>query len=110
MFDHPSEGKETEDQLVTLKQGNLSTAEYGLRFHTLATGSGWNELALKIVYRQGLNEELLTEIACHNDQLTLDALIDISIWLDIMIKKHSAIKSALQLRKSRPLSPCNSVK
>lgn len=37
-----------------------------MEFHTLALGSGWNESAVQ----QGLNQEVLTELACRDDNIT----------------------------------------
>ena len=59
----------------SLYQGNRSVVEYSLEFHTLAASSGWNEAALLIMFRQGLNSKLLAELACKDDDLTLDQLI-----------------------------------
>lgn len=53
-------------------------------------GSGWNELALKVTFQRGLNEMVLTEMACHDESLTLDSLIDLAIRLDNLLHKHPA--------------------
>ena len=79
VFDHPHDGKVSGELLCKLLLGNHSVADNALEFHTLAAGSGWNEAALLIVYRQGLNSEILTELACRDDNLTLDQLIILSM-------------------------------
>lgn len=56
--------------------------EYALEFHTIAAQSGWNELVLKTAFRQGLNPELMKKLACQDEQLALDAPIDLAIRLD----------------------------
>lgn len=58
IFHHVPEGKELGKQLLSVTQGNCSTAEYTLDFRTLAAGSGLNETALKTAYHQGLDPGL----------------------------------------------------
>lgn len=77
-----------EEWLFTLKQGTLSVAEYALTFCTLAAADSWNEPALKVTYHKGLNEDLITEMACRDDQASLESLIDMSIYLDTLIKNR----------------------
>lgn len=57
----------------------------------LAAGSGWNEPTLKAAFRQGLNSEVLNELACCNEQLTLDFLIDLAIRLDHLLQNRPLI-------------------
>lgn len=45
-----------------LQQGNHHAAEYALEFRSLATESGWNESALKLVFHQGLKTNVRTEM------------------------------------------------
>lgn len=54
-----------------IKQGNLSTTEFRLNFQPLAGGNSWNELARKATYHQRLNTNILTELACWDDQASL---------------------------------------
>ena len=55
-------------------------------------GSGWNEAALLTMYHQGLNSEILTEMACRDDDLTLDQLITLSICLDQLLNNRDKCK------------------
>lgn len=64
VFDHAPEGKEIDELLLAMKQGERSAAEYALEFHTFATGSGWNESALKAAFCQGLNPKVIIELGC----------------------------------------------
>lgn len=86
MFDHlPEEEKEVGEVFLSLTQGPSLVAEYALEFRTIAAGSGWNDLALKGIFHQGLNLEVLTMTAWHDEPLILDFLIDIAIWLDHLL-------------------------
>lgn len=49
VFDHIPEGREGGEQLLAVKQRKQHAAEYTLEFHSLTTGSGWNEPVLKAV-------------------------------------------------------------
>lgn len=70
------------EQLLAVKQGWRHEVDYGLQFCTRAAGSGGNELALKDAFCQGLNTEVLTELVCWDDQVTLYSFLDLAICLD----------------------------
>lgn len=86
VFDHSPEGKEVSGRLLTLNQGSRRAAEHALDFRTIAAESGWNESALKAVFRQGLNHNILIEMACCDDDTSLDFLIDLAIRLDNLLQ------------------------
>lgn len=81
VFDHAPEGKEIREQLLTIKPWRKPAAEYDLKFCRLMAGSGWNEMMFKAVFLQVLNAEVLTELACRDDQETLNLLVDLAIRL-----------------------------
>lgn len=56
--------------------------EYALEFCSLAAENGWNKPMLKMVFCQGLNADMLMELAHHDDKATLDSLIKLAIWID----------------------------
>lgn len=74
----------------SLSQGNCQVAEYALEFRMLAVGNGWNELVLKAAFHWGLNEAVLTEMACRDKRLSLDSFIDLTIRLDNLLQKCQA--------------------
>ncbi|KAL2088222.1 hypothetical protein ACEWY4_017050 [Coilia grayii] len=102
VFDHPTDGKERSEKLLRLSQGTGTAAEYALQFRTLAAASGWNEQALTAVYRRGLREDVRGELACRDQNLTLDALIDLSINLDYLLQERR------RHRRTSPLPFCHS--
>lgn len=73
VFDHQLEGVKIGEKLLTIQQGERRVAEYALEFHTLVAGSGWNDSALKAVFCQGLDPIILTELACRDEQHTIDS-------------------------------------
>lgn len=55
---------------LSIKQGSRSAAENTLEFHTLATGSRWNEPALVYAFHQRLKGDMImswlaTALSCH---------------------------------------------
>ncbi|KAL0146841.1 hypothetical protein M9458_057780 [Cirrhinus mrigala] len=79
VFGKPSEDSSVCDALLHLRQGKMSVQEYALKFHTLAASSGWNERALITVFRNGLNSALRLQLACINDDIRLEKLIQTSV-------------------------------
>lgn len=63
VFDHAPEEKKGSERTFAVRQSKHRAATYSLEFRTLVMESGWNELALKAVFRQGLNENIHTEMA-----------------------------------------------
>ncbi|KAL0152574.1 hypothetical protein M9458_052297, partial [Cirrhinus mrigala] len=63
----------TSDQLFRLRQDSSSVNKYTVHFCTLAAASGWNEAALLIAYRQGLNPEIHAAMAFYDDAIGLES-------------------------------------
>lgn len=102
VFEHPIDGKERSERLLKLSQGTGTAAEYALQFRTLAAASGWNDKALIALYRRGLREDVRMELACRDQELTLDALINLSINLDYLLQERRRGKRASPLPLSLP--------
>lgn len=92
VFAHSLEDVEVGEQLLTIKQGSRWVAEYTLEFCTITMGSGWNEPTLKVAFCQGLDPIILTELACWDEQTTLDSLIDLSIHLDHLLQNCPSLQ------------------
>ncbi|KAK3569743.1 hypothetical protein QTP86_004065 [Hemibagrus guttatus] len=54
---------DADPQLMELRQGSDTAADYAIKFCTLAAQSGWNDASLRALFRAGLNPELQTELA-----------------------------------------------
>lgn len=50
------------------KQGQWQVAEYAVEFRTLDAESGRKKTTLKAVFRQGLNMDILIELACWDNE------------------------------------------
>ncbi|MGL5840234.1 MAG: retropepsin-like aspartic protease [Aeromonas hydrophila] len=90
VFEYPTGGKHISIQLMELRQGYGSAADYAIKFHTLAAQSGWNNAALWAVFRAGLNPALQTELACHVEATSLMQFVATAIRLDNLLRQHQA--------------------
>ncbi|KAK3509680.1 hypothetical protein QTP70_008429 [Hemibagrus guttatus] len=79
VFEYPAGGKDISIQLMELRQGLDSAADYAIRFRTLAAQSGWNDAALWAIFRAGLNPALQTELACRVEATSLMQFVTTAI-------------------------------
>ncbi|KAK3523069.1 hypothetical protein QTP86_012643 [Hemibagrus guttatus] len=90
VFEYPAGGKDISTQLMELRQGSDTAADYAIKFRTLAAQSGWNDASLRAVFRAGLNPELQTELAWRIEASTLSQFIATAIRLDNLMRQHQA--------------------
>ncbi|KAK3516312.1 hypothetical protein QTP70_009432 [Hemibagrus guttatus] len=90
VFEHPAGGKDISVQLMELCQGSEVAADYAIRFRTLAAQSEWNDTALWVVFRAGLNPALQMELACHVEATSLSQFVATAIRLDNLQCQHRA--------------------
>lgn len=62
-FGEVNEKLNNETQLLRLRQGRGSAAEYAANFRRLSARSGFNEAALLCMFREGLSEDLKDQLA-----------------------------------------------
>lgn len=62
-FGEVNEKLNNETQLLHLRQGRGSAAEYAANFRRLSARSGFNEAALLCIFREGLSEDLKDQLA-----------------------------------------------
>ena len=90
VFDHPNRSVESSDLLLSLKQGNRSVAEYSVEFWTRAADCGWNEDALRGVFRKGLSERIKDELAVREVPASLARYVELAIRLDNRLLERAA--------------------
>ncbi|KAK3571428.1 hypothetical protein QTP86_012107 [Hemibagrus guttatus] len=90
VFEYPAGGKDISVQLMELRQGSDTAADYAITFRTLAAQSGWNDASLWGVFRAGLNPELQTELVCRAEATTLSQFVATAIRLDNLRRQHQA--------------------
>ncbi|KAI2661215.1 Transposon Tf2-9 polyprotein [Labeo rohita] len=86
VFQPSPESSEAGEQIMALRQGRRTAAEYALDFRTLAAQSGWNDGPLKLHYRKGLQQDLQVELACRDENLSLSQYIELSIRVDNVMR------------------------
>ncbi|KAK3515671.1 hypothetical protein QTP70_026461 [Hemibagrus guttatus] len=101
VFEYPAGGKDISVQLMELRQGSDTAADYAIRFRTLAAQSGWNDASLWAVFRAGLNPELQTEIACRTEETTLSQFVATAIRLVNLMRQHQAGPSRFSTARPR---------
>lgn len=110
VFEHPAGDKEVGEQLLSLRQGRGSAADYSLSFRTLAAQTGWLDDPLKLLFCKGLSPELQAELACSDDGKSLDQFIDLEIRIDNFIRSRCQTRpssfSAVKTTLTR--NPCRS--
>ncbi|ROL48293.1 Retrotransposon-like protein 1 [Anabarilius grahami] len=79
VFGKPITDSSAGEKLYNLKQGSMSIYDYALQFRTLAAVSGWNEQALIITYRRGLEPRVRLHLAACEDSIGLEKFIQFSI-------------------------------
>ncbi|KAK5909547.1 hypothetical protein CesoFtcFv8_003468 [Champsocephalus esox] len=108
VFDHPLQGKEAGNRLLSLRQGSESVSTYSIDFRILAAESGWDEMALQIVFSRGLNDQLKDELAARDETSSLEELISLAIRLDNRLRERRRERTDRQrfpLPFSQPKSP-----
>ncbi len=88
VFKHPAGGKEVGEQLLALRQGRSTAADYALSFRTLSAQTGWADDPLKLLFRKGLSMELQSELACRDEGRSLDQFIDLAIQIDNLVRSR----------------------
>uniref|UniRef100_A0A9J8C3D9 Retrotransposon gag domain-containing protein n=1 Tax=Cyprinus carpio carpio TaxID=630221 RepID=A0A9J8C3D9_CYPCA len=90
VFDRAAAGKEAARELTELKQGNLSVADYSIRFRTLAAACKWNEEAQWDMFLHGLADRVHKEIYLLELPTSLNGLIDLALRMDARIERLGA--------------------
>ncbi len=88
VFEHPAGGKEVGEQLLALRQGRSTAADYALSFRTLSAQTGWSDDPLKLLFRKGLSAGFQSELACRDEGKSLDQFIDLAIHIDNLVRSQ----------------------
>ncbi|KAK3547954.1 hypothetical protein QTP70_001315 [Hemibagrus guttatus] len=96
VYEYPGGGKDISVQLLELRQGTDTAADYAIKFRTLAAQSGWNDIALLAVFWEGLRPSLQAELACHSTNTTLAGYVNTAISLDNLRYQHPAPSQSRQ--------------
>ncbi|XP_058627659.1 uncharacterized protein LOC131537949 [Onychostoma macrolepis] len=104
VFEYPAEGKDISTQLLHVSQGNRTAADYAIEFRTLAAQSGWNDISLKAVFRQSLDLDLQTELACKGENCSFSEYITLAIKIDNLMRNAPKRKIVQPSQASTPVT------
>lgn len=106
VFEYPAGGRHISVQLLHLRQGKLCAADYAVQFRTLAAQSGWNDVALKSVFGEGLNPTLQAELATRDESLTLSEYITLTVKIDNLMRNcpRSSAPKPVPVTTSSPVT------
>lgn len=82
MFDRPNVAGCAGGCLFTIRRGPRSVAKYTVEFEIVTEESGFNEPALLVAYRRGLNEQVREAFVSGARAKDLAKMIDRAIELD----------------------------
>ncbi|KAL0151606.1 hypothetical protein M9458_053089 [Cirrhinus mrigala] len=88
VFDHGEDGKEAEEEMLTLRQWSSTAADYALTFRTLAAQAGWEGKPLKAMFRRGLRMDLQAELTCRDEEKDLEEFMEMAIRMDNLLRSR----------------------
>lgn len=98
VFDIGSSSAEASRELMSIRQGKRSIADYSIDFRTLASRSSWNSEALVDAYLFSLADYLKDELVSHVTPTNLDDAIALSARIDRRVQARRRER----IRQNRP--------
>ncbi|RXN12720.1 retrotransposon-derived PEG10 isoform 1 [Labeo rohita] len=87
VFEYPAGGRNISTQIINIKQGHRTAAEFAIKFRTLAAQSGWNDVSLKAMFYNSLHPDLQTELACGRDDSSFSEFVSVAIKIDNLMRQ-----------------------
>ncbi|KAL0183731.1 hypothetical protein M9458_019427, partial [Cirrhinus mrigala] len=87
VFEYPAGGKDISTQIIGIKQGNRTAAEFAVEFRMLAAQSGWNDVSLKAMFYHSLNPDLQTELACRREDSSFSEFVTLTIKINNLMRQ-----------------------
>lgn len=86
VFDLGSSSAEASQELMSIRQGNRTVADYSIDFRTLARRSTWNMAAQTDAFLHSLAGYIKDELVSHEPPKTLDEAIALAVRIDRRIQ------------------------
>lgn len=86
VFDLGSTTADASQELLTIRQGNRTVADYSIEFRTLARRSTWNTVAVVNAFLHSLAEYIKDELVSYDLPTTLDDAISLAVRIDRRIQ------------------------
>ncbi|RXN12185.1 Pol poly [Labeo rohita] len=87
VFEYPAGGRDISTQIINIKQGNRTAAEFAVEFRTLAAQSRWNHISLKAMSYHSLNPDLQTELTCRREDSSFSEFVSLAIKIDNLMRQ-----------------------
>lgn len=108
-FGEPDREQVAETAIYNLVQGKSSASVYAANFRNIAVDLSWNDPALIVQFRRGLNDDVKDMLLNHDKPKTLDEMINLAIRIDNRLFEHRAEMKSGTFRLARqglaPSSP-----
>lgn len=104
VFDLGSSTAEASRELMTIRQGNRTVADYSIDFRTLARRSSWNGAALVDAFLHSLADYVKDELVSHDQPSTLNEAIALAVRIDRRIQTRRREKGRSTQPPVRTLS------
>ena len=103
VFDLGSSSSEASRELLTMRQGNRTVADYSIDFRTQVNRSSWNMAAVVDAFYQSLADYIKDELVSHDLPSTLDAAIELAARIDhrIQIRRRERGRQNQSATRSR---------
>ena len=86
VFDRGSTTAEASQELLYIRQGHRTVADYSIEFRTLARRSSWNMVAVVNAFLHSLAEYIKDELVSYDSPSTLDEAIALVVRIDRRIQ------------------------
>ncbi|KAI3374192.1 hypothetical protein L3Q82_006044 [Scortum barcoo] len=100
MFDHTSSAREASRALFNLQQRNRRVVDYAVEFRTLAADSGWDDVAIRDTFVNGLTEQIKDHLAPMELPGNLESLVDMATRIDNRLHERERERRQLGRRSS----------
>ncbi|KAL0152240.1 hypothetical protein M9458_051963 [Cirrhinus mrigala] len=87
VFEYPTGGRDILTQIINIKQGHRTAAEFAVKFRMLAAQSGWNDISLKAMFYHSLNPDLQTELICRREDSSFSEFVSLAIKIDNLMRQ-----------------------
>jgi hypothetical protein len=100
-FGEPDREQVAETAIYNLVQGKSPASVYAANFRNIAVDLSWNDPALIVQFRRGLNDDIKDMLLNHDKPKTLDEMINLAIRIDNRLFEHHAEMKSGTLRPPR---------
>uniref|UniRef100_A0A8C7Y809 ribonuclease H n=1 Tax=Oryzias sinensis TaxID=183150 RepID=A0A8C7Y809_9TELE len=98
IFDQPRRQEEATRRLINLKQRGRSVSDHLIDFRILAVEAGWQDIALKGIFYQSLNDSIKDHLCTQPEANTFEDLVSAALRSDIRLRERHHERQVNQLK------------